>query len=98
MMNGASRQLALCLAVQLRVRDAELFDHAAVDDRFFDDPRYVSEFHAAVPNRLGVDHDGWAELALIEAAGRVGSDQGLESALFNLLFERLLQGLATVGI
>ena len=58
----------LLTAVELFVGDAEVFEDAAVNDRFFDDARHVGELDAAVPDGLRVNYDGRTELALVEAA------------------------------
>ena len=46
---------------------------------------------AAVPDVLGIDHDGRALLALIETAGLVGADAPVDAALGERLLEGLLQ-------
>ena len=66
--------------VQPLVGNPQVLEHAAVDDRLFDDPRHVGQLHAAVPDRLRIDDDGRAELALVQAAGGVGPDQRFEAA------------------
>src|SRR5205814_5027278 len=85
-------------AVELVVGDPQIFEHAAVDDCFFDDPRDVGELDAAVPDGLRINHDGRTELALIEAAGRIGSHQRLEAAALDFFLEGLAQRLAAVSV
>ena len=51
------------------VRQAQARDRLAADDVAFDDLVDVGFGDAAVPDRVGIDDDGRAVLALIEAAG-----------------------------
>src|SRR4051794_18340146 len=89
---------ALRLAVKFFVGDAEVVEDAAVDDGFFDDAGNVGKLHAAVPDGLGIDHDGGAELTLVQAAGGVGADEWFEAAALDFFFERTLEGFAAVGV
>jgi len=88
----------LLTAVQLLVGDAQLFDHAAIDNRFFDDAGHIGEFDAAIPDRLRIDHYRRAKLALIETARGVGPHQRLEAAALDFLLEGVAKGLSAIGI
>jgi hypothetical protein len=54
----------------------------------------VFELDEAIPDGLGIDHDDWTVLALIEASGLVGADYVLEPSLFYGVFEGILELLA----
>src|SRR6187402_343887 len=85
-------------AVELIVRDQQIGKNAAVDDGLFNDPRHVRELHAAVPDGLWIDDDGRPQLALIQAAGRVGPHLGFEIAPLKLLLKGAFEFLVAIGI
>ena len=62
-----------------------------------DDFIHIFELHKAVPDRLGIDHDDRAMLALVEAAGLVGADQMLQTGIFDSVLEGRFQLFAALG-
>jgi hypothetical protein len=77
--------------VQARVRYAQALDWLSADDVRFDNFIHIGLGDVAVPDRLGIDYEVGAMLALVEAAGLVGSHSAFEAALRQLLLEQLLQ-------
>lgn len=71
--------------VDAGVGDAETLDGAAVHQMLFDDFGRVFRLHAAVPDRLRVDHNGRPMFALIETKRFVDSDVGQAGSLAQLL-------------
>ena len=57
-----------------RVLNPQPLHRLAADDMGFHNLRHVLRLHAAIPDSFGIDHNGGAELAGIEAAGLVRSD------------------------
>jgi hypothetical protein len=55
----------------------------------FDDLLGVGRRGESVPDALGVDHDGRAVLALVQAAGRVDPDSALQAAAGHGSLDRL---------
>jgi hypothetical protein len=84
--------------IETRVRDHQIVEDLTAEDGFGNDPGYVLDRDVAIPDSLGINHDGRPMLALFEAAGMVGADQRAESGLFQLLLERLAQRLLPFGI
>jgi hypothetical protein len=76
------------------VGNSQFVDHSAGDDGFLDNSRYILGFYAAVPDALRVDDHDRAEFTLVEAAGRVGSNQRAKAAPLEFRFEAIPQGLA----
>src|SRR5262245_46052885 len=78
-----SRRLASGCLTSLDVRairivqairsDQEIVQHDASHDCLVDDPRYVLDPHAAVPDALRVNDQVRPVLTLIETAGHIGS-------------------------
>jgi hypothetical protein len=85
------------IGVEAGVGEAEALDWAAMEDVFADNLVYVLEFDEAVPDGLGVNDDGGAVLALVEAAGLVGSDGVFETGGFEGVFEGVFEFLAAAG-
>jgi hypothetical protein len=85
------------ICVEAGFGEAEAFDGATVEDVLCDDLRHVLEFDEAVPDSLGVDDDGWAVLALVEAAGLVGADGVLEAGVFEGFLEGVFEFFASAG-
>lgn len=67
------------VCVQAGIGQAQARDGAAVDEVLADDLDDVVQVHEAVPDGLGIDDDGGAVLALVEAAGLVCADVVLEA-------------------
>ncbi len=85
------------VGVEAGVGEAEALDGTAVEDVFGDDLVYVFDVDEAVPDGLGVDDDGGAVLALVEAAGFVGADGVLEAGVFDGVFEGGFELFAAAG-
>jgi hypothetical protein len=75
------------LNVEAGVGKAQSLYGAAVEEMLGDDLLDVFNMDEAVPDGLGVDHDDWAVLALVEAAGFVGPDVVLEAGFLNGVLE-----------
>src|SRR5262249_5580838 len=84
--------------VQAGVGDQEVIEDLPPDEGLLDDPGHVLGRHAAVPDPLGVDHDGRAVLALIEAARVVGAGERPEAGLLQGLLEGVAQVLLALGV
>ena len=54
--------------------------------------------NTAVPNALRVDHHGRAVLALLQAAGVIGTRQGPEAGLLELILECVAEGLTAIRV
>ena len=85
------------LGVEAGFGKAEALDRAAMQDVLGDDLVYVLELDESIPDGLGVDDDYGAVLALIEAAGLIGSDGVLEACLLEGFFEGIFEFFATAG-
>ena len=72
------------------VGDYEARDRCTADDVRVDDFVYIFGLDASIPDCFGVDHYGWSEFTLVEAAGFIGADV-FYSALCQLGFEEALQ-------
>ncbi len=57
----------------------------------FDNFGYVFLCYTGVPNAFGIDHDGGAVFALVEATGFVGTHTVFEAARRQFFFEGQLQ-------
>ena len=82
--------------VQAGIRQAKALDGLAAEDVRLDNLLDIGFGDVTVPDGVGVDHDGGAVLALIEAAGLIGPHTNscpgpLEPALGEFLFEEFLQ-------
>jgi hypothetical protein len=82
-------------SIQAGVSHHQALDGSPTDDVGFDDFIDVGFGDESVPDRIGIDHEVRAVLALVEAASLIGPHSVLESALGELLLEEFLQlGLA----
>ena len=75
------------LGIEAGVGETQTFYGTAVEKVLGDDLLDVFDVDEAVPNGLGVDHDDWPVLALVEAAGFVGSDVVLEAGFLDGVLE-----------
>ncbi len=75
------------LGVEAGVWEAQTLDGTAVEEVLGDDLLDVFDVDEAVPDGLGVDHDDGPVLALVEAAGFVGSDVVLEAGFLDGVLE-----------
>ena len=92
-LDRAATLMRTSFGVNTSGREAEALDGFSADDvrfKYFVD---VCEFHKAVPDRFGIDDDGDAVLALVEAAGGVDADAFGEAALFDEFLEAFSNGL-----
>lgn len=85
------------LRVQAGSGEAQAFDGTAMQKMFGDDFMHIFDLYKAVPDSLGIDHDDGAVLALVEAAGLVGTDQMLEARIFDGVLESGFELLAATG-
>ena len=85
------------VGVEAVVGKAEAFDGTAVEEVLGDDLVDVFERDAAVPDGFGVDDDGGAVLALVEAAGLVGADAVLETGVFAASLRAAFELFAVAG-
>jgi hypothetical protein len=84
-----------CCGIQAGVGHHQARDGFAADDVGFDDFIDVSFGDVSIPDRIGIDHEVRAVLALVETASLIGPHPALEAALGKLLLEKFLQlGLA----
>jgi hypothetical protein len=72
------------------VGDYEASYRFAADDVCLDDFVHISGLDASIPDCFGVNHYGWSQFALVEAAGFVGANV-FYSPLRQLGFEEALQ-------
>ena len=79
--------------VQAAFGNQEIIEDFSSQDRFGDDPGNVFDGGPAIPDSLGIDHDGRPVLALVEAARMIGPGQGPESGLPELELEGILERL-----
>ena len=84
--------------VQAFVGDLEFRDDLAAEDGPRHDPGDVRDRHAAVPYPERIDRHDRPMLALVQAAGVVGSCEGAEARLFQLDLEGLAKLLPAVGV
>ena len=75
------------LGIQAGVGQPQALDGFAADDVGFDDFIDVGVFNVSVPDRIRIDHEIWAVLALVEAAGLVGPHFAFEAAFRQFLLE-----------
>jgi len=71
----------------------EIIEDFSSQDCFGDDPGNVLGGDPAIPDSLGIDHDGRSVLALVEAAGMIGPGQEAESGLPEFDLESFLERL-----
>jgi hypothetical protein len=83
--------------IQAGIDDTETLDGAAGDEVFGDDLIGVFRFDAAVPDGIGVDDDGGAVLALVEAAGLVDADAAGEAGFADELRKAGVERALAVG-
>lgn len=84
--------------VQTGIRDQEVVENLAANQRLRDDPRNVIDRDMTVPDPLGIDHDCGSMLALFQATRLIGSCQGAEAPFLELFFEGVAEGLRPLGI
>ena len=84
-MPGQLAAVGAGLGVDAGVGDAEALDGAAVHQVLFHDLSCVFRLDAAIPDRLRVDDDGGAVLALVEAERLVDAHAGEAGSLGELL-------------
>ena len=77
--------------VEALIRQAQALDRFSADDVGVDDFVDIGFSDVAVPDSIGVDHDIWAMLALVEASRLIRSDSALQAVLGEFLLEQLLQ-------
>jgi hypothetical protein len=64
---------------------------------FVHDLLYILELDEAVPDRLGIDDDNRAMLALVETARLVGTNEVLQSSVLNSVLEGGFELLSALG-
>ena len=84
------------LGVEAGSGEAQPLHGAAMDEVLGDDLFYIFKLNEAVPDGFGIDHHRRAVLALIEAAGLVGTDKVLETCVFDGILEGGFKLLAAV--
>jgi hypothetical protein len=77
--------------VEAFVGESKAFDWLSADDVRVDDFVDVGFRHVAIPDGPGVDDDGRAVLALVEASGLISACAAFQSALGEFLLEEFLQ-------
>ena len=85
------------LRIEAGFGETETIDGATVEDVLGDDLVYIFEGDEAVPDGLRVDDDRRAVLALVEAAGFVGTDGVLEAGVFEGFLEGVFELFAAAG-
>lgn len=75
------------LAVDAFIGDAQTLDGTAMDQMLLHDLRGIFGLHIAVPDRIGVDHDGRTVLALVETERLIDADAGRQIGSFDLLLQ-----------
>jgi hypothetical protein len=85
------------VGVEAGVWEAKALDWAAVEDVLGDDLVYIFEGNEAVPDGLRIDNDRGAVLALVEAAGFIGSYGVLEAGVFEGFLEGVFELFAAAG-
>jgi hypothetical protein len=86
------------LGVDAFVGEAEALDGTAGDEVLVDDFGGVFRADVAVPDGLGVDDDGVAVFALIEAAGLVDADAGGKAGGLDELLDGGVEFALAVGV
>ena len=84
--------------VQAIVGDQQVVEDLAPEDRPVHDAVHVLGPDPAVPDPLRVDHHGRPVLALLQAAGVVGTGQGPEPGRLQLSLERIAERLLAVRV
>ena len=84
--------------VQTAFGNQEIVEDFSSQDRFRDDPGNVLEGDSAIPDSLGIDHDGRSMLALVEAARVIGPGQSAEAGLPEFDLESILERLEPLGV
>jgi hypothetical protein len=77
--------------VQARVGKSQALDWLSADNVRVDDFFHIGFRYESIPDRLGINNDRWAVLALIEASREVGTDAALQSTFRDFLFKQLVQ-------
>jgi hypothetical protein len=88
----------LPLGVQTLVRDAQVLEHAAVDDRLVDDAPNILGPNPAIPDLLWIDNDRGSVFALVQAAGPIRPDRSGELMAFQFRGEEIAQRFAGIRI
>lgn len=86
------------VGVEAGIRQHKALHRLSTDDVGFHDLIDIGLAHVSIPDLLGIDHNIWAMLALIEAARLVGTHLAFEAALRELLLKQLLQLRLAFGI
>jgi hypothetical protein len=73
------------------------FHRAAMHKVLVDNLIYIFKPDKAIPDSLGIDHNRWTVLALVEAAGLVGADKVLQSSLLDGILEGGFELLTAFG-
>src|SRR5262245_25897099 len=95
---GRSAAMRTIGIVQAVVRDQQLVDDLARQDRPVHDPGHVLDLDPAVPDPLRIDHHGRTMFALLQAARVVGAHERAEAGPLELPFERLAERLLTLRV
>jgi hypothetical protein len=85
------------LGVEAGSRQAKPLHGAAMEKVLFDNLVHIFQLDEAVPDRLGIDDDHGAMLALVEAAGLVGANQVLEAGILYSVLEGGFELFAALG-
>jgi hypothetical protein len=85
------------LRIEAGIGEPQAFHGTAMDKVFAHNLIDIFKPHKAIPDGLGIDHDGRPMLALVEAAGFVGANQMLESSLFDSVLEGGFDLFAALG-
>jgi hypothetical protein len=70
---------------------SQSFDRLAENKVLLDNLRYILRPHESIPDLLGINHNGGAMLALVQAPGRIGADLHCEAGVRDLPLKKFLQ-------
>ncbi len=76
---------------------AEPLDRTAMQKVLVDDLIHIFELDKPIPDRLGIDDDNGAMLALVEAARLIGANEVLEACILNSVLEGRFELFAALG-
>jgi hypothetical protein len=85
------------LCVQTTIGQAQPLDRPAVDEVLLNDLADILQLHKAVPDRLGIDDNGGAVLALVQAPGLIGTNLVLQPSLLQCVLEGGFELLSAPG-
>jgi hypothetical protein len=85
------------LRIEAGSRKAEPLHGTTMQEVFVDDLLYIFELDKAVPDRLGIDNDNRAMLALVETARLVGTNEVLQPSVLNSILERRFELFSALG-